>query len=467
MALANCAWILASRGHRVLCVDFDTESPGLLHYFEPFLGQWSASASGVIELFTGYEHAAKDGRDLDALIARHADAASLVLPVSWGHFPEGGSLGLIPAGRQRREYSAQLSGFGWDKFFDGLKGTQFIKALRANFKRDYDYVLIDSKTGRGEISDVCAVDFPDTLVVCFTLNDQSIDGASELAREISDRYRHIEILPVPMRIEEGEKEKADNGRTYARNRFSRFPVGLPAEQTRRYWGSVEIPHRSFYAFEEILATFGDGPDVHSSLLAAYERLTGAITGGAVTALGVPWIAGRPMTAEEAEALRIRHRWVFNRKRINPGTTVYLSHVPEDRAWAEWIQFLLSRFGLYVIPRCSGVENDEEIERAVKDADHIVEVVSRSYLDAQGSRRVRGTAAAEDPVGAGRLLKRVLVGEIGQVAPMVAEDLVDLTGLTPEEAVHTLLGVFGRSATSTQIEEALRSGPRFPVPGPLS
>src|SRR5436305_1706735 len=37
MALANVAWILASRGERVLVIDWDLEAPGLHRYFAPFL----------------------------------------------------------------------------------------------------------------------------------------------------------------------------------------------------------------------------------------------------------------------------------------------------------------------------------------------------------------------------------------------------------------------------------------------
>ena len=59
------------------------------------------------------------------------------------------------------------------------------------------------------------------LAVCFTLSDQSIEGAANVARQISGRYRdrNIRVLPVPMRIEDGEKVKLDIGRALARMRF--------------------------------------------------------------------------------------------------------------------------------------------------------------------------------------------------------------------------------------------------------
>src|ERR1700684_659780 len=100
--------------------------------------------------------------------------------------------------------------------------------MRADMKRNYDYVLIDSRTGLSDVADICTVELPDILVICFTLNDQSIDGASNVAQQISGRYRdrNIRILPVPTRIEDGEKEKLDIGRALARIKFDGFPAGL-------------------------------------------------------------------------------------------------------------------------------------------------------------------------------------------------------------------------------------------------
>jgi hypothetical protein len=44
-----------------------------------------------------------------------------------------------------------------------------------------------------------------------------------------------------MRIEDGEKEKLDVGRSQARMRFDGFPEGMTTEQSAQYWASVEVP----------------------------------------------------------------------------------------------------------------------------------------------------------------------------------------------------------------------------------
>ncbi len=162
-------------------------------------------------------------------------------------------------------------------------------------KANYDYVLIDSRTGLSDIADICTVHLPDVLVDCFTLSDQSIDGAASVARQIDERYggRGIKIYPVPMRIDEGEKEKADAGRALARLKFDRFPTGLNSEESTAYWGAVEIPYRPYYAYEETLATFGDEAGLTNSLLSAFERLTAVITEQQITSM--------PTVGEEVQA----------------------------------------------------------------------------------------------------------------------------------------------------------------------
>jgi MinD-like ATPase involved in chromosome partitioning or flagellar assembly len=273
MALANVAWILASSGHKVLVVDWDLESPGLHRYFQPFIDPAKVTAtSGVIEMIRDYAFAvtSEEVRPADWHL-RYAQIMKHAISVNWQDFAPGGELDFVSAGRQNRDYYSAVAQVDWDNFYERLGGGQFFNALRADMKENYDYTLIDSRTGLSDIADICTVHLPDILVDCFTLNNQSIDGASNVARVIDQRYhdRNIRILPVPMRIEEGEKDKLDLGRRLARRRFDQFPRDMTQEQSDAYWGSVEIPYRPYYAFEELLATFGESPGSPLTLLASY------------------------------------------------------------------------------------------------------------------------------------------------------------------------------------------------------
>ena len=195
MALANVAWILASNGMRVLAVDWDLESPGLHKFFHPFLdNSVVANTPGVIDIIRNFTWAAvsPEPRSGDWHL-EYAHVMKHAVSLNWDHFPGRGTLDFISAGRQNRDYSAAVSSMDWDNFYDRLGGGLFLDAVKADMKSNYDYVLIDSRTGLSDIADICTVQFPDVLIDCFTLNDQSIEGASTVAKHINSRYHERQI----------------------------------------------------------------------------------------------------------------------------------------------------------------------------------------------------------------------------------------------------------------------------------
>ena len=194
MALANVAWILASNGLKVLVVDWDLDSPGLHRYFHPFLDPAKVAATpGVIELITDYAWDATQGGDrpADWRQAVRADHAARRLP-ELGRSPTAACWTSCPPAARTGTTPSAVTAIDWDNFYDRLGGGQFFDALRADMKAHYDYTLIDSRTGLSDIADICTVHLPDTLVDCFTLNDQSIDGAAASPGASTQRYHYRE-----------------------------------------------------------------------------------------------------------------------------------------------------------------------------------------------------------------------------------------------------------------------------------
>ena len=440
MALANVAWILASNGQKVLVVDWDLDSPGLHKFFHPFLDPAMIAATpGIIDLITDYAWAATRAEDRPADWHReYAQILRHAVSVNWEAFPPGATLDFVSAGRQNRDYSSVVASVDWDNFYDRLGGGQFFDALRTDMKENYDYTLIDSRTGLCDIADICTVHFPDTLMDCFTLSDQSIEGAAAVARHIDDRYhyRNIRILPVPMRIDDAEKEKLDAGRMLARAKFNRFPRGLSDDEANLYWSSVEIPYKPFYAFEETLATFGDASGSPISMLAAFERLTGAITEGRITSL--------PAMDDD---LRLQYRDAFTRRRLTPSADVHLSYVPEDQIWAVWIASVLNRAGFRVLPHSTGAVGGgtayDEALRASGSNARTIAVLSAAYLRSPQARGVWEAMVGADPTGMRRHLIPVKVGEVRPTPPFTDRTPVDLTRLDAGQAVEALLRELGR------------------------
>ncbi|WP_405728003.1 FxSxx-COOH system tetratricopeptide repeat protein [Streptomyces sp. NBC_00028] len=436
MALANVAWILAANGHRVLAVDWDLEAPGLHRFFHPFLDPGTVRATtGVIDLLREYAWAATtDGAETEerardwhreyARVQRHAVSLNWLFPVP-------GTLDLVLAGRQNRDYASTIATFDWDNFYDRLGGGLFLDALREDMRQNYDYVLIDSRTGLSDIADICTAHLPDILVDCFTLSGQSIDGAAAVAHDIHDRFqsRSIRILPVPMRIDEGEKEKADAGRALARARFDSLPTGLDEEGLAAYWGAVEIPYRPYYAYEETLAAFSDDPDNPASLLAAYERLTGVVTDRAVTRLP-------RMPRDVRDGVRTK----FSRARLVLPAQLRLVHVSEDRMWADWIADLLLRAGFRVSMRCVGGAG----EGTEGSADRTLFLFSPAFQRSARARRAWEAATGADRNEHGQVVA-VRVGPVSPTAVFGKWPWADLVGRDERSAGNALLTALGRPA----------------------
>jgi CobQ/CobB/MinD/ParA nucleotide binding domain/PAS fold len=281
-ALANIAWILAANGRRVLVTDWNLEAPGLHRLFRPFLEDDAIQRQpGLVAMINEYaaamlhENGVQDGSD-------YAQIGNRPLTLQWA-FPNGGRLDYLSPGAQDREYWIQASSLNWDNFYDKLGGGRFFREVRADMKRCYDNVLIDSAAGFSDIADICTIELPDVLILCFTPSAPSIEGAAEVARQIQGRYkdRKIRIFPVPMLVDPREVIRNRDGRTIAMTQFTGFPSGMPESELPKYWSAVEVPHRISYSPHETLAVF-DPPGNPASLLSSFERITAYITDGAVT-----------------------------------------------------------------------------------------------------------------------------------------------------------------------------------------
>ncbi|WP_433615970.1 FxSxx-COOH system tetratricopeptide repeat protein [Dactylosporangium sp. CA-139114] len=327
MATANMAWILAAAGHRVLVVDWDLESPGLHRYLHPFLDAAELDQSGgVTDLFRRFERATVD-----------PFAVTPPVPVHWPHFA--GGIDYLPAGRQDAAYAGALGGLGgldWDDFYRA-GGGEFLDALRRHMTARYDWTLIDSPPGVGDLAQICLAHLPDDVFACFTLSAKSIEGAARAAAATRDAEHPPRVLPVPMRVDPADRPRAEAGRRAARERLSGLPAGLSADEREIYWRDVQVPYQSAYAYEETLATLMDLPGQPDSLLTAYERLVWYLTDGAVKALP-------PLD----EGVRYRAAAHYLRLTATREDRVLLRHAPEDRVWAEWITATLSAAGVSVV-----------------------------------------------------------------------------------------------------------------------
>jgi len=192
MALANIAFELAKRDSKVLIVDWDLEAPGIERYFSGF--KIENSSEGLLQLLLSYK------------IETSSDYKKFLWKIETG---TGNPISLLHSGREKdpASYSALLQNFDWSDFFAKENGGNHLENLRNQWHNDFDFVLIDSRTGLSDSSGICTIMMPDILIPMFTANYQSLFGIRDIVKYIQTARQNLEVdrmaltvLPIPSRF---------------------------------------------------------------------------------------------------------------------------------------------------------------------------------------------------------------------------------------------------------------------------
>lgn len=265
MAMANVAYELASRGLRVLAIDFDLEAPGLERYFRVPITTVHA-CSGVIDLIEQYKRALSGSGEIGPQ-AEFRQLARYICPIA--EFGGRGRLELMPAGRRasaddRRAYALAVRTFDWQDFYFNWEGEAFFEWLRRQLVGGgdgeaglYDMVLVDSRTGVTEMGGVCACQLADTVVMLTAANHQNIEGTRELAADLGSaavrtlrRNRPpLQIVVVPARVEQRAPELLAD---FIRRFDAAFGGERPAvfAELGLAFHDLALPYVPEFAFEE-------------------------------------------------------------------------------------------------------------------------------------------------------------------------------------------------------------------------
>jgi MinD-like ATPase involved in chromosome partitioning or flagellar assembly len=272
MALANVSALLAQWGHSVLVVDWDLEAPGLERFYayvKPDIDAHRDTTPGVLDLLK----ATANGNRLswqDCLIDIGVPGAS-------------GRLALLSAGRSDNTYSTRLQGLNFSDLFERHGLGAYIEELRNEWSAEFNFVLIDSRTGVTDIGGICTVHLADVLVLLFTANESSTEGAKyiiERAREAQQRLpvdrRRLLAVPVPARDESRtEYDKATEWKErYVREFGELYRDWLPSGTTEHEAiDQLRIPYIPYWSFGERLPVLEEGTSDRTSLGHAYQILS--------------------------------------------------------------------------------------------------------------------------------------------------------------------------------------------------
>lgn len=270
MALANVAFLAAQNGKKVLVMDWDLEAPGLSYYFRGLLDPPETralkEAPGILDMLWGWNGSlASDltAFDLNELKERYATGSayeSCIRPLIMPEFlPSGAKLDFIGAGSRNIPtpepipYEEALANFSWPTFFDQNAGGFVLNSLREWSKENYDFILLDSRTGMADVAGICTMQIPDVVALCFILNRQNIDGVAKVAGAIrTKREEAVSLRAIPMRVARTDTPEESDAKARAISELTRIG-GFSSEFIAEDFRLLSIAAAENVPFYETLA----------------------------------------------------------------------------------------------------------------------------------------------------------------------------------------------------------------------
>ena len=265
MALANISILLAKWGHKVLVVDWDLEAPGLEHFYKDYINiNVTETKTGVIDLLQ---------------LSGNTQWQDCLIPIKVGGFEC--PIHLISSGKRDAEYFNKVRSFDVHTYYkDG--GGDIIEQWRNEWLENYDYVLIDSRTGITEIGGICTIQLPDTVVMLFTATDQGFEGVLDIIKragaaqqKLSYDRKKLLFLPIPAKFETNAEFKLSQDwlNKFSTNLESTYNDWLPVSINRKnFLELTKIPYVPYFSFGEKLPVIEQGVKDPSGLGYAYESI---------------------------------------------------------------------------------------------------------------------------------------------------------------------------------------------------
>jgi cellulose biosynthesis protein BcsQ len=340
MALANIAFELARMGKKVLMVDWDLEAPGLEKYFSNY--SIDNSGAGLLPMLFDVDNETLPDYN-QYLWFVHIDS---LIKISFLH-----------SGREKdpNNYSSKLENFDWNDFFIQQGGGVFLEKLRSQWRKNYDIVLIDSRTGLSDSSGICTILLPDIIIPMFTANNQSLYGVRDIMRYVQSARQKLAndrmaltILPVPTRfgtrVEFVESQKWLDLFSEALKEF--YSDWLPKWIDAKYvLEQIKIPQIDYFSFGERLAVAEQGTSDPEGMGFVYAKIASLLSSDfedLVSFIGQSFYESKKkeyQQKKEEEDLKLKASVEFD-------YDVFISHT-HDSMTVHWLKEFLPVFKEYL------------------------------------------------------------------------------------------------------------------------
>ncbi len=272
MSLANIATVLALWNKKVLIIDWDLEAPGLEKYFSSYTNNTKlGSKSGVIDLLLDKTSGNK---------------------VNWKRYLQNinisnkYNLKYFGSGKKDGNYFSKIKQLDIDSLYEKNFGFEFFEKLRNEWKSEFDFILIDSRTGITDIGGICTIQLPDIVLVFTNTNEQSLLGTKEIIERINsaqqsqpyDRQNLI-IFPVLCRFDTTTEFEISQVwiKKISDTLKNIYNDWLPLTVERKeFIEKTKIPYFPYFSFGEKLSVIEQGFSDPASMGYAYESIASII-----------------------------------------------------------------------------------------------------------------------------------------------------------------------------------------------
>jgi MinD-like ATPase involved in chromosome partitioning or flagellar assembly len=258
MALVNVAVELATRGRRVLMVDFDLEAPGLDTFN---LARPRGKTPGLIDLICQYRNTFEVPDVCDFIYKSPVQGIK-------------GELWVMPAGGHAAHYDEHFKSVDWNRLYEEEDGFILFEDLKAQWSDSVrlDYVLIDSRTGHTDIGGICTRQLPDAVVLLFFPNEQNRRGLETVIKQIRDEETGPLKKSIDLHFVMANVPDLDDEQEILAANVSKFRDTLQYDRlatTIHHYNSLTLLDQAVFAI--------DRP--RSRLACEYRELTSAIIRG--------------------------------------------------------------------------------------------------------------------------------------------------------------------------------------------
>jgi len=167
---------------------------------------------------------------------------------------------LLTAGRRDASYMTRVQQLDWGRLYaERNLGARF-ERIRAAWVSQFDFVLVDSRTGVSDTGGICTAQLPDILVTVFAPNRQNLDGIMEVAAKSALRrnelpYDRQGLITIPVLSRFDQRTEQELAREWAKLVERRLEPLLQPWTHRevtaaQFFERVMVPYFSAWSFGE-------------------------------------------------------------------------------------------------------------------------------------------------------------------------------------------------------------------------